>query len=308
MAGDTHIPVLMRPVLAALAPAPGETVLDCTAGLGGHAAEMAARIGKAGTVVLMDLDAGNLERAAARLRGIPEAPQVLEMHASFAEAPHRLAGLGVRADVMLADLGFASNQVEDAGRGLSFSRDGPLDMRLNPARGKTAADLVATATEVDLERIVRTWGEERHSRRVARAIVEARRETALTTTAALAAVIRRVVPKSPGEVIDPATRTFQALRIAVNDEIGNLDALLAAIEDSARTPEPAWLARGARIGIIAFHSLEDRPVKHAFAALVRRGLATERGEQPARADADEVRANPRARSAKLRAIQLAHLT
>jgi 16S rRNA (cytosine1402-N4)-methyltransferase len=240
--------------------------------------------------------------------------RVLAVHANFAEAPRRLAEAGLRADVVLADLGFASNQVDDAARGLSFSRDGPLDMRLDPAAPCSAADLVASASAAELERVIRDYGEERFARAVARRIVEARRGAPILTTGRLAEIVRSAVPPSPPRVgrggggIDPATRTFQALRIAVNDELGNLSALLDAVERAAqalrRGDGASWLAPGAAVGIIAFHSLEDRPVKRAFARLVAAGLAEELTSGPVTAGEEECRANPRARSAKFRAVRL----
>ncbi len=319
-----HIPVLLDETLAALAPGSGETYLDCTAGLGGHAEAAARCLGSTGNVVLVDLDAGNLDRAAARIRAIPDAPRIETMHGSFAGAPRFLAQHGLRADLVLADLGFASIQVDDPARGLSFMTDGPLDMRLNSASGPTAADLVASLPEGELARIIEEFGEERRARAVAACIVRARVEAPIRTTARLADLIRSVVRRAPGpggsQGIDPATRTFQALRIAVNDELGNLDALLDAIDRDARrpiksadsgqgpgteAPRDAWLAPWARVAIISFHSLEDRPVKRSFAALIRDGRAAALGDDDVtRASEAETRRNPRAGSAKLRAIQL----
>ncbi|MGD9690981.1 MAG: 16S rRNA (cytosine(1402)-N(4))-methyltransferase RsmH [Phycisphaerales bacterium] len=323
MSAPAHIPVLLDEVLALLAPRPGETLLDCTAGLGGHAARLGAELGPKSNVVLMDLDATNLARSAARVSALPNGPRVFAVHGSFAEAPHRLPALGLRADLVLADLGFASTQVDDPSRGLSFMSDGPLDMRLNPAAGPTAADLVASLSEQDLERVIREYGEERHAGAIARAIVQARGARAwggvgvvggwgvggaITRTSQLADIVRRVVRRSP-DGIDPATRTFQALRIAVNDELGHLEALLDHVRVAAGSADESagsgrWLSPGARVAIIAFHSLEDRPVKRAFAELVALGLAEHLGGGPIRPSDAEASANPRARSARLRAIAL----
>lgn len=316
--GAGHLPVLPAQVLAALAPTPGSVYVDGTAGRGGHACLVAPKLGADGTVVLFDLDPGNLAAAGQAVRRVGDrgggGPKVIEVHGSFAEAPHRLRSLGLVADMMLADLGFASNQVDDPSRGLSFRADGPLDMRLNPMAARTAADLVNTGSAGDLERIIREFGEERHARRVAAEIVRRRAERPIGTTAELAELVRSVVPPEysqhgPGPRIDPATRTFQALRIAVNDELGHLEALLAAVGAGARAARSGggaargWLAPGARVAIIAFHSLEDRPVKRSLGELVRQGLAAEVGEAPTVADASEVAGNPRARSAKLRAVR-----
>lgn len=297
--------MLVNEVLALLEPRSGHVYADCTAGLGGHAAAVAAAIGERGTVVLADLDAGNLAASAARVCGLANAPRVETLHGSFAALPRHVASLGLRADLVLADLGFASNQVDDAARGLSFMRDGPLDMRLNPAATTTAAVLVASASEGELADIIFTLGEERHARAVAAAIVRERAASPIRTTAQLADVVRSAVRRAgsggggKGRGIDPATRTFQAIRMAVNDELGNLDALLAALD----TPG-VWLSAGATIAIITFHSLEDRPVKQAFARLGAAGLAQELTPKPLRPSADEMAANPRAGSAKVRAIRL----
>ena len=189
-----HIPVLLDEVLAALAPREGETALDCTAGLGGHAAAISERVGPSGTVVLCDLDPSNLERARARLGALADAGRgagrVVAIHANFAEAPRRLAELGLVADMALADLGFSSNQIEDRSRGFSFMGDGPLDMRLDPTRGATAADLVNSLSREELAEIIWDLGEERASRRIAQEIVAARDSEPITTTGRLAEIIR----------------------------------------------------------------------------------------------------------------------
>ncbi len=317
-APSRHIPVLLAETLAALSPVAGQTLLDATAGLGGHAAAIAPLVGPRGRIALSDLDPDNLRRAFIRCGSISAGPgerRIIPLYGSFAEAPRKLQSLGLSADLVLADLGFASNQVDDALRGMSFSRPAPLDMRLNPAAPVSAATLVATASEGELMRIISDFGEERFAPRVARAIVAARAQRSADAppmrTDELAAVISAVVPatRAPdgSRGIHPATRTFQALRIATNDELGHLGALLDAIADGAAaagSARPTWLAKGARIAIITFHSLEDRPVKQAFADLVSRGLATEITRKPVVAGENELATNPRARSAKLRAIKL----
>lgn len=303
-----HIPVLLRQVVELLAPASGAVYVDCTAGLGGHAVEIAGRIGPKGVVVLGDLDPANLERAAAAVRAVPGAPRVHAVRGNFAALPRAVAELGLRANMVLADLGFASTQVDDATRGLSFLRDGPLDMRLDPSGATTAATLVATLSESDLERVIREYGEDRHARAIARRIVRERGIEPITTTARLAEVVRAACRAAGSKEfhIDQATRTFQALRIAVNDELGALQGLLDAVSDCARgyPGSPAWLAAGARVGVIAFHSLEDRPVKACFGELVKSGSAVHISGGVVTAGTDEQRANPRSRSAKLRVVEV----
>lgn len=307
----SHVPVLIEETLVALDPRAGEVALDGTAGYGGHAEAIARRLGPGGTLWLCDLDAGNLARAAERVRAVPNAPSVRTHHGSFAEGPREIAAAGQRAGVVLADLGFASPQVDDATRGLSFSRPGPLDMRLDASRGVTAADLVASLSERELADVLTRFGEERQARAVARRIVATRAREPITTTTQLADLVRSVVWRTPGS-IDPATRTFQALRIAVNDELGHLAALLDWVDRGARVageqagrPHPdAWLAEGARVAVIAFHSLEDRPVKQAFGRLEEEGLAEVLTPRPITPGEAELGRNPRAGSAKLRAVKL----
>lgn len=300
-----HIPVLPAEVLAALAPRAGDTCLDCTAGLGGHAAALAPAIGPSGRIILNDLDEQNLRSAQARLTSLPDHPAVDTLRGNFAAAPRELAARSTPADLVLADLGFASNQVDDPARGLSFSKPGPLDMRLDPTSPTTAATLVATLSEHDLADVIYRYGEERFSRQVARRIVEARAQAPISTTDHLASIVRSAV-RSSGQ-IDPATRTFQALRIAVNDELGNLEALLDAIQAGAAAAvggRPTWLRPGARIAIISFHSLEDGLVKRAFDALHRAGLTAAAPTGPLQATEAETRVNPRSRSARLRHVTL----
>jgi 16S rRNA (cytosine1402-N4)-methyltransferase len=303
----THIPVLADEVVELLCPQSGQVYLDGTAGLGGHASLIARRLGETGTVVLMDLDAGNLSRASAAVEGSQAGVRVHGFHGSYVEAPRRLAAIGLQADRVLLDLGFASNQVDDPARGLSFRRDGPLDMRLDPTQGMSAAELVMTRSEDELGEILRDFGEERSWRRVARKLVETRETRPIRTSGELAEIVRDAMGAAGrAQRIDPATRTFQALRIAVNDELGHLGAMLGSIERAAsgRSAGTSWLAPDARIAVISFHSLEDRPVKHAFASLAEQGLAEVLTRKPVRATAQESAANPRSRSAKLRVISL----
>ena len=282
-----HVSVLPAEVLRLLDPRPGETWVDCTTGGGGHARLIADRVGPGGRVIGLDQDPGMLALARPRLEGLP----VTLVPANFDQLPAVLADLGVAAaDGVLADLGFSSDQVDDPGRGLSFLHDGPLDMRLDPAAGETAADLVNRLSDRALADLIWEFGEERHSRRIARRVVERRAERPFATTADLADVVRRAVPRSADTYrIHPATRTFQALRIAVNDELGALDRLLAAL--------PRVVRPGGRAGVISFHSLEDRRVKHAFRD---RAVWRPVTKKPVEAGDEEAARNPRARSAKLR--------
>lgn len=307
-AAPDHTPVLLERTLELLDPGPGQTWLDLTAGLGGHSAAAAPRLAPGGRVILVDLDPGNLALAEARVRATaPSGVEVIAWAANFSAAPDRLRALGWRADAALADLGFASSQVDNPARGLSFTRDGPLDMRLDPHGPITAAELIATVPEAELARLIREYGDERFAGRIARRIVERRAERPIDRTADLAEIIKRAVPppsggskgRRHGPRIHPATRTFQALRIAVNDELGSLERLL----EHLRRPLE-WLNPGARVGLIAFHSLEDRPIKHALAGLAESGIAERLTRKPAVAEDAEVAANPRSRSAKLRAIRV----
>lgn len=305
-----HVPVLFDEVVHLLSPEPGQTLVDCTAGLGGHAAAIGKRLGPAGRVVLFDLDPGNLVRAEARVRsamcpGDPASARVDTVHANFAQAPVWAKRHGVRADMVLADLGFASTQVDDPERGLSFKKAGPLDMRLDPTGPITAGELVNTLPERDLAEIIYRYGEERLSRKIASKLVAERTSEPITSTDRLAAIVRSVVPRKPGS-IDGATRTFQALRIATNDEIGALEGLLGSITRASGRlgEEDCWLSPGCRVGIISFHSLEDRPVKRCFSALVQEGRAETVRRGVVTAGDDELASNPRSRSAKLRVIRL----
>lgn len=294
----------MEEVLGALDPRPGQTLIDCTAGLGGHSARIAERIGPTGHIVLFDLDAGNLARAAEAVgRALGDPERVIPVHRSFAWVGRELSQRGIVGDLLLADLGFASNQMDDPQRGFSFRQDGPLDMRLDASGPVTAADLVAQLPERELADLIFRYGEDRLSRRIARAIVEERQKEPMSTTGRLAAVVEQAYP--PGARRGPihaATRTFQALRIAVNDEIGNLESLLSAIVRQSESHD--WLSAGARVAIISFHSLEDRPVKQAFVQLASAGKARLIHRKAVFATESEIACNARARSARLRALEL----
>jgi 16S rRNA (cytosine1402-N4)-methyltransferase len=284
-----HIAVMPEEVLRLLEPAAGQVVVDATVGAGGHTRLLAERVGPAGRVIGLDRDAGMLERAEAHLKGLP----VTLVHGNFDRLRAVLDDLGIPAvDAVLADLGVCSDQLDDPARGLSFQQAGPLDMRLDPDERTSARDLLYRLNERDLADIFWKYGEERFSRRIARRVVETRRREPLETTEQFAELVRRSVPRSKGQKIDPATRAFQALRIAVNDELGALERLLKQL--------PGCVREGGRVAVISFHSLEDRLVKHA---LRDRAVWQEATRKPVQAGEDEVGRNPRARSAKLRGAQ-----
>jgi 16S rRNA (cytosine1402-N4)-methyltransferase len=286
-----HIPVLLDEVVEWLAPAPGKIFVDGTLGGGGHTAALANAVGPTGQVIATDLDPDALARCEARLAGLP----VKIAAANFTEVPEVLAELGINAvDGILLDLGLSSDQLADADRGFSFQADGPLDLRFDPEQGESAADLLSHIGEQRLADIIYQYGEERHSRRIAKKIVETRRSTPIRTAGQLADLVRSCVPRTPGLKIDPATRTFQALRIAVNEELSSLETALAKFPD--------WLRPGGRLAIISFHSLEDRLVKHAFRSDERLNILTKKPVVPS---AREEAENPRSRSAKLRVAERA---
>ena len=231
---------------------------------------------------------------------------MLALRANFADAPRRLAEQGLRADLVLADLGFSSNQMDDPARGLSFVRDAPLDMRLDRHAAVTAADLLAALSERQLADLIYQQGEDPLARKIARKLVQSRQIEPIRSTAQLARLVTEAYgPRARSSRMHPATRTFMALRIAVNDELGALRSLLDQISRGAeQVGSGGWLNEGARVAIISFHSLEDRLVKHAFVDLTKRGLATALTKKPVGPLEHEVEANPRARSAKLRAVRI----
>jgi 16S rRNA (cytosine1402-N4)-methyltransferase len=290
---NVHEPVMVPEVVELLAPARGGLFVDCTVGLGGHGHALLA----AGASQLLGFDRDETALALARERLAPFGDRVALVHADYRDLDRVLDGRGVtRVDGALADLGVSSMQLDADGRGFSFRRDEPLDMRMDRSQGPSAADLLRDVDETELADVIFRFGEERHSRRVARAIVGARRSGAIETTGRLAAIVRRAVPHVGHQRIDPATRTFQALRIWVNRELDGLDAFLEA---AGRR-----LLANARLAVITFHSLEDRIVKHTFRAMEKADtelrILTRRPLMPSDA---EVERNARARSAKLRAIE-----
>jgi 16S rRNA (cytosine1402-N4)-methyltransferase len=289
----THDPVLLAETIALLEPARGGLFVDCTVGLGGHARALLA----AGASRLI----GRARHASAlRFAGEALAPwgnRVELVHSDYRELRAILEARALDGvDGALADLGVSSMQFDAVGRGFSFRRDEPLDMRMDQTQGPTAADLLRDVAEGDLADVIYQYGEERFSRRIARRVVEARRSAPVVTTGQLADIVRRAVPRKGYQRIDPATRTFQALRIWVNRELDGLDAFLI---DASRV-----LRAGARLAVITFHSLEDRIVKHVFRALAAGEEALRvLTRKPVVPGDEEVARNPRARSAKLRAIE-----
>jgi 16S rRNA (cytosine1402-N4)-methyltransferase len=284
-----HVPVLLDETLELLAVRSGGLWVDGTLGLGGHAEAVLRATAPDGRLVGFDRDPEALERARARL--LPFGARVRLEHADYREIPERLGE--ERASGILLDLGVSSLQLDDAERGFSFQREGPLDMRMDRSARGTAAELVNRMRESELADLIHELGEEPFSRRIARAIVRAREQAPIETTTRLAEIVRRAAPRSRRPGFHPATRTFQALRIRVNRE---LDGLGEAIERAA-----ACLRSGGRIVVIAFHSLEDRAAKHAFRALAGRGFSL-LTRKPLRPGEAELRRNPRARSARLRAL------
>jgi 16S rRNA (cytosine1402-N4)-methyltransferase len=270
----------------------GGTYIDATVGLGGHSFEIAKRLGAPGHLIGLDKDPAALEVARAKLVFEQDAPEITLLHGSFAEIGKRFGF--AKADGLLADIGVSSLQLNDAARGFSFQAEGPLDMRMNPQAERTAEQVVNQVDEVTLANLIYEFGEERRSRRIARAIVRSR---PIRTTAQLADVISAAArPMNQAERrIHPATRTFQALRIFVNDELKDLQALLDAA--------PQVLKPGGRVVIISFHSLEDRIVKDALREGVKQGYYELLTKKPVIAGEEEVDRNPRARSAKLRAAE-----
>ncbi len=303
----THIPVMLAEIVEALAPRADASYLDATFGGGGYAAAILEAAPC--TLWAIDRDPDAIARGAALAQRHPGRLHLL--HGSFGDMVDLLAAQGVtRLDGVVMDIGVSSYQIDDPARGFSFRADGPLDMRMDRS-GPTAADLVATLPEAELADTLYQFGEERLSRRIARAIVQARVQEPIATTAQLAAIIRRVVPKD-GSGIDPATRSFQALRIRVNDELGQIE---RALDQAA-----GLLAPGGRLVVVSFHSLEDRIVKRFMVDAAGRTPAPSRHDprgltarpassfrllhaRPRRPSEDETAINPRARSARLRAIE-----
>jgi 16S rRNA (cytosine1402-N4)-methyltransferase len=270
-----------------LAPQPGQIIVDGTLGGGGHTRLIAAAVGRTGRVVALDRDGLAIEAAERELADLP----VSIVHANFRNFPEALDQLEIEmADGMLVDLGLSSDQLDDDERGFSFHSEGPLDLRFDVGRGVPAHQLLERLSAEHLADIIYKFGEERFSRRIARKIVEVRQDQPIRTAAELAAIVRRSVPRSKDtDRIDPATRTFQALRIAVNEELQSLETLLKRA--------PSRIRSGGKLAVISFHSLEDRRVKEAFRDSDAFDTIT---RKPVIATDDEIQRNPRSRSAKLR--------
>jgi 16S rRNA (cytosine1402-N4)-methyltransferase len=290
-AAPIHVPVLSAEILHWLNPQPGQIIVDGTLGGGGHTRQIAERLAASengGFVLALDRDPAALAAAERNLAGLP----VKIAQSNFCDLPSVLDELSIDAvDSVLLDLGLSSDQLADDQRGFSFDAAGPLDLRFDPEEGESAAELIARLPERELADVIYQFGEERYSRRIARRIVERRAERPIRTAAELAELVRRSVPRS-ADRIDPATRTFQAFRIAVNRELESLDLALARIPDR--------LKPGGRFAIISFHSLEDRRVKEAFRSDPRLEALT---KKPIVSSDEEIHRNPRSRSAKLRIAQ-----
>ncbi len=285
-----HTPVMVDEVVEHLAPSRGGVFVDCTVGLGGHARVLLDA--GATRLIGIDRDRDALARAGEVLT--PFGDRVSLVHGDYRNLAEVLDERGIETvDGVLADLGVSSMQLDAPDRGFSFRRDEPLDMRMDRSSGATAADMLAAADERTLADVIYEFGEERHARRVARAIVDAERTRRIETTGRLAEVVRRAIPRKGYSRIDPATRTFQAVRIWVNRELDGLDGFLSRAVGR--------LAPAGRLVVITFHSLEDRVVKHTLRALQTAGTITIRTKRPQVPTEAEIERNPRARSAKLRA-------
>jgi 16S rRNA (cytosine1402-N4)-methyltransferase len=290
-----HVPVLFEEVLQYLNVRPGGVIADMTLGLGGHSSAIAKKLGGDGRLICFDRDPEAMELAKARMEQVrveisSEMPEVVYEARAFSEAGEAIAPGSL--DGLLADFGVSSLQLDEAHRGFSFRSNGPLDMRMDTRSGETAGQVVNEYGENEIADLVYKFGEERRSRRIARAIVRAR---PISTTAELAGVISAAAPSMKGDKIHPATRTFQALRICVNNELGEIESLLKSA--------PSLLKPGGRLVLISFHSLEDRLVKDAFRDGGRDGIYEVLTKKPVVPVEQEQLRNPRSRSAKLRAAE-----
>ena len=297
MSKPQHVPVLLEEVLQYLNVRPGGVFADLTVGLAGHSAEIARRLGAKGRLICFDRDPEAMELAKARMDEVraelgAAMPEVVFEPRPFSEAAEVIGPASL--DGMLADFGVSSLQLDEAHRGFSFRSEGPLDMRMDTRLGETAGQVVNQANESELADLIYEFGEERRSRRIARAIVRAR---PISTTAELAQVVSAAAPSMKGEKIHPATRTFQALRIRVNRELEEIGSLLKSA--------PSLLKPGGRLVLISFHSLEDRLVKDAFREAARDGALEVLTKKPVVATEQEQMRNPRSRSAKMRAAERA---
>jgi 16S rRNA (cytosine1402-N4)-methyltransferase len=292
---DRHVPVLFQPAIDFLRVRAGGTIVDCTLGLAGHAEGILRLLGPAGHLIGFDRDQEALELAKARLAQVSDelgsqAPRVTLVGEAFSTIAEHVQPASL--DGLLADFGVSSLQFDEAHRGFSFQADGPLDMRMDTRSGPTAAQVVNEADERELADLIYEYGDERRSRRIARAIVRGR---PVTTTGQLARIAAQAAPAMKQERIHPATRTFQALRIYVNRELDEIKALLEAA--------PKLLKPSARLVVISFHSLEDRIAKDSLREGAQKGIWEILTKKPVIADEDEIGRNPRSRSAKLRAAE-----
>jgi 16S rRNA (cytosine1402-N4)-methyltransferase len=298
MKSPQHVPVLLEEALQYLNVRPGGVIVDATLGLAGHASEIAKRLGGKGKLICFDRDPEAMEEAKIRLKEVKaelelagrEMPEVVFEPRAFSEASSRIASVSL--DGLLADFGVSSLQLDQAHRGFSFRTDGPLDMRMDTRSGETAEQVVNQEDENELADLIYEFGEERRSRRIARAIVRAR---PISTTAELAQVISAAAPSMKGDKIHTATRTFQALRIRVNNELGEIQSLLKSAG--------SLLKPGGRLVLISFHSLEDRLVKDAFREAGQAKIMKVLTKKPVVAVEQEQLRNPRSRSAKMRAAE-----
>ena len=295
MKSPRHVPVLLEEVLEYLNVRPGGVICDATLGLAGHSSEIVKRLGGRGRLIGFDRDPEAMEAAKVRLEEVraelgEEMPEVVFEPRAFSEASSLIEPGSL--DGLFADFGVSSLQLDEAHRGFSFRTDGPLDMRMDTRTGETAEQVVNQEDENELADLIYEFGEERRSRRIARAIVRAR---PITTTAELARIVSAAAPSMKGDKIHPATRTFQALRIRVNNELGEIQSLLKSAG--------SLLKPGGRLVLISFHSLEDRLVKDAFREAGRAKVFEVLTKKPVVADEQEQMRNPRSRSAKLRAAE-----
>lgn len=302
MKRDKHIPVLLEHVLKLLDPKPGQTIVDCTLGLGGHSAAILERLKPNGRLIALDLDPSNIIEARVKLQKVQGRDGTVRfdiVHANFGDLSRVLADLKVpeaSIDAVLADIGVASTQIDNPDRGFSYRKPGPLDMRMDPSQGEPASDILHRMSEQDLADALYQLGDEEDAKKIAKLVVKRRAKQPITTTEDLMAIVCEArnftIERGMGAKLHPAARTFQALRIMVNHELSNLDSLLDSL--------PRILKPGGIAAIITFHSGEDRPVKHNFRDLFRAGTYSADGRDPIVAADSEIKENPRASSAKLR--------
>jgi 16S rRNA (cytosine1402-N4)-methyltransferase len=290
-----HRPIMVREIMEILAPQPGEIAVDVTLGYGGHARHFLEAIAPCGRLIGLDVDPLELPKTEARLHALGFGPDVLTTHrmnyAGLVALLAREAPGGV--DIILADLGLSSMQIDNPARGFTFKAQGPLDLRMNPERGQPASALLASIDVTKLEQLLMENADEPNAARLAHAIVDHQTRVPITTTTALASIVRQAIASQPrSEPNDTIRRVFQALRIAVNDEFSALETFLRHL--------PQCLRSGGHVAILTFHSGEDRRVKHAFKAGLQEGLYSEIARDVLRPSAEELRANPRSASAKLR--------